>query len=144
MAFSHSEKPGFDVTWYSSDDPKAGPESWRKHEIGVVGYCHTLRAADMDGDGDDDIVAATLERTESPEIVVFLNAVEGQEWTRFRVAEKSADKACVGDIDGDRDMDIVTSSSGEDPLIMLWRNQLIPQLPVTVSEGNPVVEHESR
>jgi hypothetical protein len=32
----------------------------------------------------------------------------------------------VGDIDGDRDMDIVTSASWEDPPLMLWRNQLIP------------------
>jgi len=126
VAFSHSEKPGFNVTWYSSDDPKAGPESWRKHEIGVVDYCHTLRAADMDGDGDDDIVAGALKRAETPEIVVFLNSVEGEKWTRFRVAAKSAYKARVGDIDDDRDMDIVTSASWEDPPVMLWRNRLIP------------------
>jgi hypothetical protein len=126
VAFSHSEKTGYQVTWYSSDDPRAGPESWRKHEIGVVDYCHTLRSADMDRDGDDDIVAATLKRTETPEIVVFLNSVEGERWTRFQVAQKSAYKARVGDIDNDRDFDIVTSSSWEDPPIMLWRNQLIP------------------
>jgi hypothetical protein len=126
VAFSHAEKTGYEVTWYSSDDPKAGPGSWRKHEIGVVDYCHTLRAGDMDYDGDPDIVAATLKRSESPEIVVFLNSVEGQEWTRFRVAERSAYKARIGDIDNDRDLDIVTSASWEDPPIMLWRNQLIP------------------
>jgi len=126
VALSHAEKPGFQVTWYSSDDPKAGPESWRKHEIGVVDYCHTLRAADMDGDGDDDIVAATLKRTDNPEIVVFLNSVEGMNWTRFKVADKSAYKARVGDIDGDRDMDLVTASSWEDPPVMLFRNRLIP------------------
>jgi hypothetical protein len=80
----------------------------------------------MDRDGDDDIVAATLKRTETPEIVVFLNSVEGERWTRFQVAQKSAYKARVGDIDNDRDFDIVTSSSWEDPPVMLWRNQLIP------------------
>jgi hypothetical protein len=126
VAFSHAEKPGFHVTWYSSNDPKAGPESWRKHEIGIVDYCHTLRGADMDGDGDDDIVAATLKRTETPEIVIFLNSIEGEKWTRFVVAEQSAYKARVGDIDGDLDKDIVTSASWEDPPITLWRNTLIP------------------
>lgn len=126
VAFSHAEKPGFQVTWYSSDDPKAGPESWRKHEIGVVDYCHTLRGGDMDGDGDDDIVAATLKRSENPEIVVFLNSVEGMKWTRFKVADKSAYKGRIGDIDGDRDLDFVTASSWEDPPIMLFRNRLIP------------------
>jgi len=126
IAFSHSEKPGYQVTWYSSDDPKAGPESWRKHEIGVVDYCHTLRAGDLDGDGDDDILAATLKRTETPEIVAFLNSVEGEKWTRFKIADQSAYKARIGDIDGDLDLDIVTSSSWEDPPITLWRNKLVP------------------
>jgi hypothetical protein len=58
-------------------------------------------------------------------VVDFLNSVEGMKWTRFKVADQSAYNARVGDIDDDRDMDIVTSSSWEDPPIMLWRNQLI-------------------
>ena len=58
--------------------------------------------------------------------MVFLNSVEGEKWTRFKVADKSAYKARVGDIDNDLDLDIVTSASWEDPPIMLWRNTLIP------------------
>jgi hypothetical protein len=55
-----------------------------------------------------------------------VNSVEGQEWTPFEVAHKSGYQAAVGDVDADRDMDIVTSSSWEDPPVMIWRNQLIP------------------
>jgi hypothetical protein len=123
VAFSHSEKTGFNVTWYSSDNPTGGQEAWAKHKIGVVDYCHTLRAADMDNDGDVDLVAGVLKRSESPEIVIFLNEDNGANWTRFQVAPKSAYKARVGDIDNDGDQDIVTSLSWEDPPIMLWRNE---------------------
>jgi hypothetical protein len=89
----------------------------------VVDYCHTLRAADMDNDGDADLVAAVLKRSETPEIVIFFNQNSGESWTRFKVADKSAYKARVGDIDDDGDQDIVTSLSWEDPPIMLWRNE---------------------
>jgi VCBS repeat protein len=123
VAFSHSEKTGYNVTWYSSGDPKGGQAAWQKHEIDVVDYCHTLRAADMDNDGDVDLVAAVLKRSETPEIVIFLNENNGANWTRFKVADNSAYKARVGDIDDDGDQDIVTSVSWEDPPIMLWRNE---------------------
>jgi len=123
VAFSHSEKTGYNVTWYSSNDPKGGQAAWRKHEISVVDYCHTLRAADMDNDGDTDLVAGVLKRSETPEIVILLNENNGESWTRFKVADKSAYKARVGDIDNDGDQDIVTSLSWEDPPIMLWRNE---------------------
>ena len=89
----------------------------------MVDYCHTLRSGGIDNDGDADLLAATLKRTETPEIVLFLNEGDGENWTRFKVADQSAYKARLGDIDNDDDLDIVTSVSWEDPPIMLWRNE---------------------
>jgi hypothetical protein len=130
IIFSHSEKTGFPVVWYESADPKGGPDAWTKHKVGVIDYCHSLRGADMDLDGDIDIVAATLIRKKSPEISVFINEGKGLRWQKMPLAEKSAYKAKTGDIDNDGDIDIVTARSWDRPPLQLWRN--------TVSEIGPV------
>lgn len=122
VVLSHSEKTGFAITWYESDNPKGGPKAWKKHEVGVIDYCHTLRVADMDLDGDMDILAATLIRTEDPEICVFINRGRGRTWGKACLAKTSAYKAKTGDIDNDGDMDVVTARSWDQPPIQLWRN----------------------
>ena len=125
VVFSHSEKPDFPVTWYSTDDPKAGQDSWDKHEVDVVHFCHTLYATDFDMDGDMDIVAGTLSRLEEMELVLFLNLDESATaWARTRIDSFPVYKACVGDIDNDGDMDITSSYNWETPPLKLWRNLL--------------------
>ena len=123
VAFSHSEKTGFHIAWYETADPRSD-QPWVKHVIDVVDYCHTLQAADMDNDGDADLLAATLKRTEAPKILILLNGGQGMTWERHEVADKSAYKARAADIDDDGDLDILTSLSWEDPPIMLWRSHL--------------------
>jgi hypothetical protein len=130
IIFSHSEKTGFTITWYESDNPKGGPDDWTKHEVGVIDYCHSLRADDVDLDGDIDIVAATLIRKRFPEICVFVNQGNGHLWRKQRLAGKSAYKAKTGDIDNDGDIDIVTARSWDMEPLQLWRN--------TISETGPI------
>lgn len=124
LVFSQSEKTGYAIAWYESENPRGGPEAWTKHEVGVVDYCHTLRGGDIDLDGDADIVAATLIRTSKPEICLFLNEGNGLKWKKQLVAETSAYKAKTGDIDDDGDMDIVTARSWDQAPLQLWRNTL--------------------
>ena len=125
VVFSHSEKPDFPITWYSTDDPKAGQDSWDKHEVDVVHFCHSLHAADFDMDGDMDIVAGTLSRLEEMELVLFLNLDESATaWARTRIDSFPVYKAFVGDIDNDGDMDITSSYNWETPPLKLWRNLL--------------------
>lgn len=130
IILSHSEKTGFDVTWYESDNPKGGPDAWTKHKVGVIDYCHSLRTVDMNLDGNTDIVAATLIRTKSPEICVFINKGKGLEWQKIRLAKTSAYKVKTGDIDNDGDIDIVTARSWDRAPLQFWRN--------TISETGPV------
>jgi len=124
VVFSHSEKPGFEVSWYSSDNPKGGAAAWARHNIGVVDYCHTLRADDLDLDGDIDIVAGNIPRLPEPKMFAFLNKGKGRKWKKTTVAESSVYKAKTGDIDKDGDIDIVAARSWEDPPVQVWRNTL--------------------
>jgi hypothetical protein len=123
IVLGHSEKRDYHVTWYSTDNPKGGADAWDKHDVEVVDFCHSLRVADMDLDGNTDIVAGTLKRTKAPRIVVFLNQGKGQSWKTVLVANESAYKAKLGDIDNDGDTDILTARSWEDPPIQLFLNQ---------------------
>jgi hypothetical protein len=58
VVLSHSEKTGFSIMWYAAMNPKIGKDGWKRYKVGVIDYCHTLRADDMDLDGDIDIVTA--------------------------------------------------------------------------------------
>lgn len=126
IVYSHSEKEGFSITWYESDDPKGGQKSWLKHDIFVVDYCHTLATEDIDFDGDIDIVAANSKRSENPKVVIFLNDGQGMKWQTVEIDNTSAYKAAVSDIDNDGDFDIVSSLSWEDPPIQIWYNTIDP------------------
>ena len=124
VILSHSEKTGFAIAWYESDNPKGGSDAWTKHEVGVVDYCHTLRGGDIDLDGDIDIVAATLIRKSNPEIYVFLNEGNGLTWRKQQLAATSAYKAKTGDIDNDGDIDIVTARSWDEAPLQIWRSTI--------------------
>jgi hypothetical protein len=126
VILSHSEKTGFAIAWYESERPRDGVDAWKKHEVGVIDYCHTLRGADIDLDGDLDIVAGTLIRTDSPEVSVFYNEGKGLSWKKQAIARKSAYKAKTGDIDQDGDIDIVSALSWDKPPLQLWRNTSSP------------------
>lgn len=124
VVFGHPEKTGFHVAWYHPDDLKGGKAGWTRHEIGVVDYCHTVYAEDMDMDGDVDVLTGVLKRSEAPTITIFLNDGTGMQWSRYVVDSTSTYKAKVGDIDGDGDPDITGALSWEDPPLSVWVNTI--------------------
>jgi len=59
VAFSQSERAGYEVAWYRSPTPRV-TGTWSRHAVGVVDYCHTLQAADFDRDGRVDLLVGGM------------------------------------------------------------------------------------
>jgi len=57
IVISSSEHDAYEVAWYeASVDPVNG--TWIEHVIGQLDYCHSLKVADIENDGDLDIVSS--------------------------------------------------------------------------------------
>ncbi len=121
----HSEREGFPILWYSADDPRAGP--WTAHEVAArYDYCHTLQAADMDLDGDRDVVAGQMPKAAGRDkLVVFRNRGDDSTWDREVVASTGIYSGVLGDIGADGDADIVGSRNWDSPPIELYENRTV-------------------
>ena len=122
VLLSHSERPGYPVSWYEASDPKNGP--WTEHKIAQVDYCHTLQVVDMDNDGDLDVVVGEMPKSSGPdEVMVFVNVGDSLTWSKQVVATTGIYSGVVGDIGSDGDMDIVGSRNWDTTPIAMWENR---------------------
>lgn len=124
VLFSSSEATG-DVNWWTpaTADP-AG--SWVKHSIyPSLQKAHTLQAADMDLDGDVDVVLAQMHTSSDQEIMIMEN-VNGQatSWQKQVVATGGLHNGVVADVGNDGDYDIYGANWTGNPPVKLWENQL--------------------
>jgi len=107
--------------------------AWELHHIDAdVASGHGFVFADLDGDGDDDVVDATADfdtPEDAEDVAWYENPGDGtteqeREWAR-RVLHQSDDfyakpSVAVGDLDGDDDADIVTQTDRD---LLLFRNR---------------------
>lgn len=136
VLMTEAESTG-DVVWFEApEDPTAG--GWTKHVIGSgLEKGHSLGAADLDNDGDLDVVTAEMHQSEDPDYVIaFINQGEGN-WYRQILSERGSHGIRLGDFDGDGDTDIYGAnwkSVAQDSLtyVEIWRNNLgtTSQLPL--------------
>ncbi len=100
---------GNDVVWWENEDGSG--ESWTYHLVsGSFAGAHAVCPADVDGDGDLDMVAASIYRDE----ITWWENLDGQglEWETRAIAG-SFDGAWTvhcGDIDGDGDIDVAAGA----------------------------------
>jgi len=124
VLFSSSENTA-DVDWWSPDngDPTG---SWTKHTIlPMMERTHTLQAADMDLDGDMDVVLGQMHTAAANEIMVMLN-VDGQatSWEKQVIGTGGLHNGVVADIGNDGDYDIFGANWTGNPPVRLWENRL--------------------
>jgi hypothetical protein len=124
VLFSSSENVA-DVNWWTPTTGDPGG-SWEKHTIlNSLEKAHTLQAADMDKDGDQDLVVAQMHTSSSNEIMVLYN-VDGQAttWEKQLVDTGGLHNGVVADIGNDGDFDIFGANWTGNPPVRLWINPL--------------------
>jgi len=113
-----TSRTGNTVMWYeNSGKPKT--DQWKKHIIDdkTGGPAHG-HAVDLDGDGDLDVIMtygiAFGTKPESHQVAWYENVGKpglGTEWKKHKIVEKfpSGFEVVVGDLDGDKDLDLVAT-----------------------------------
>jgi hypothetical protein len=115
-----SEAP-YHLSWFEApSDPKNGP--WKEHVIdGSVDFAHGIAVADMDRDGDLDVVTAEMHQSQRDRVLVYLNNGNGANWSRQVVAATGSHNVRVADFGNDGWMDIVGANwSGPYQPIEVW------------------------
>lgn len=115
-----------DVAWFSADNGPTG--KWTRHVIqSNVERAHTLQAADMDGDGDIDVVVGQMHTSKERALAIHYNVDgRGTRWARQVIATTGLHNGVVADIEGDGDFDIFGSNWASNPPLQVWINRLDP------------------
>ncbi len=127
VLFSSSESTA-PIAWWEQT-----PGGWNRHVVAqMASSAHTLWSADLDLDGDRDVLAAELGR---PRWTLYRNADgRGGRWRTevFNVEQGSIHNGLVADLDQDGDLDLFGAGfTGQPATAMIWWNQLNPKrLPI--------------
>lgn len=117
------------LTWYEAPEDPTDTDQWQEHPIdNDVSYIHTFKVADMDLDGDTDIVTAEMHQSEKRRVTVYHNQGDALDWNPQVIATTGSHNIRLADIDNDGDMDIVganwNNNSPTNGNIELWRNNI--------------------
>ena len=105
-----------------------GP-SWKAHDINTeIEYPHSVDIADIDRDGDVDVVACTAYYSEDPPKTRLLAWFENDGKGTFRTHRMHENQASYDvklvDIDGDRDLDVLVA--GQESKNVVWYENRLP------------------
>jgi hypothetical protein len=111
------------VVWYENVGQPGNGETWKKHVVGSLPFAFEAVAADLDGDGDLDIVATAWGG--AGQLVWFENTGDPRSpWTKHVLKDNwpRANQVIVADLDGDRRLDIVATAEVGANELRWWRN----------------------
>jgi len=113
------------ISWFEAP-PDARSTKWKEHLIEKsIGGVHSLQIADMDGDGDPDVITAKMHQYTAPhEVSIYLNEKRGSKWTKHVLSTKGSHNVRVTDIGSDDDMDVIGANwSGPYQPVEMWENR---------------------
>jgi hypothetical protein len=121
-----------DIAWYENVGKPGTGLQWKRHTVGGLPYAFEAFAADLDGDGDVDVVATAWSKGDR--VVWFENHGDPRaQWTMHVVKNNwnAANQVIVADLDGDQRPDIAaTADNGSARIdhkganeLRWWRNE---------------------
>jgi len=115
------EPEGAQVWWFEQAGV-AGNLKWLRHTVATQNTSNNLDVADIDRDGDYDII--TAEHRGTKKLQIFENNGKGTSWKEHIVStgKESHLGARVADMDNDGDLDILSIAWDDYMYLHLWRN----------------------
>lgn len=111
------------LSWFEAP-PKPRTDTWLEHPIekGLLDGAHSLQVADIDNDGDLDIITAEMHTSSQKRVLAYLN--EGGLFKPLVLARTGSHNMRVGDVDNDGDQDVFGKNyAGSGRVIEMWENQ---------------------
>ncbi len=129
LAPSELEGQRYRVSWFSAPEDRYAtwPEQVLVEDIEAV--VHSLRAGDVDLDGDVDLLYAEMHQGEDPDEVVLLeNSRNGASFRKTVIDSGGSHNLQLVDLDLDGDLDMFGANwSGPDQDVVLWTNTVCTQ-----------------
>jgi hypothetical protein len=118
---SAAENGSGSIDWYENDG--TSNPSFTTRNIGSLSGATSVYAADLDGDGDPDVIAGNWDNNETPKVVWYENKVDadgsfGPAQTILSTSGNESDQRDVhaADVDGDGDTDVLSASHQNDAI----------------------------
>jgi len=121
------------VAWYENDGTPGGLGDWTEHAIPTTaGEPNWVFAADLDGDGDIDVLSASM----PDDKIAWYENDSSQNFAEhiISIAADVANLVFVADVDGDGDLDVLSASEG-DNTVAWYENTPKVNLSVSAPSG---------
>jgi hypothetical protein len=118
------EPQGAHVFWYQQPTG-SGAGNWKRHTVAAQNTSNNLDLADMDKDGDIDII--TAEHRGTKELQIWENVNNASSWVKHIISSGKENHlgAQLADLDNDGDLDIIGIAWDEYQYLHLWRNDAV-------------------